>query len=142
LNLIRSPLTPAEEADAVARRKAIYETIHPETKHGAAGANARWNATENSAVAFTSATAEATGKSERAVRMAAARGAKLGSDLKAIAGTSLDKGVELDALARKENPASEGGVVGPADLLSSMWTRHPEADLRRTTFPRAQSSSI
>ena len=94
-NLTRNNLGPAEEAEAVARRKVIYETIHPETKAGAAGANARWNATANSAVAFTSATSEATGKSERAVRMAAARGEALGSDLDAVTGTSLDKGQNM-----------------------------------------------
>ena len=48
---------------------------------------------------FTAATAEATGKDERTVRRAAARGEAPGDDLAAVAGTSLDKGVELDALA-------------------------------------------
>lgn len=97
-NLIRHALSPAQEAAAISERKAIYEELHPETKAGAAGANARWNATDNLSAAFATATAEATGKDERTVRRAAARGAALGSDLDAITGTSLDKGVELDAL--------------------------------------------
>ena len=105
-NLVRSNPTPAEEAHAVARRKVIYEALHPETKHGTAGAIAAnlamGNAVAKSATAsaerFTKATADAIGKSERKIQAAAARGEALGSDLLDIAGTSLDKGVELDAL--------------------------------------------
>jgi ParB family chromosome partitioning protein len=92
-NLIRSPLTPAQEASATFRRKAIYEELHPETKAGAAGANARWNgkdANENSA--FASATSDAIGKSRRSVEIAAARGEALGDDLDQTAETFLDKG--------------------------------------------------
>jgi len=51
-------------------------------------------------VAFVTATADATGKDERTIRRAAARGEALGDDLDQVAGTSLDKGVELDALAK------------------------------------------
>jgi hypothetical protein len=32
--LARANLTPAQEASAIFRRKAIYEELHPETKHG------------------------------------------------------------------------------------------------------------
>ncbi|WP_141098370.1 hypothetical protein [Rhodoblastus acidophilus] len=81
----------------------IYELLHPETKAGTAGANARWNdASDN--LSFASATSEATGKDKRTVERAAARGEALGDDLKAVEGTSLDKGVELDALAKKARP--------------------------------------
>jgi ParB family chromosome partitioning protein len=96
-NLIRRNLTPSQEAEAIARRKAIYEELHPETTHGG---DRKSDQVANSATRFTSNTAKATGKSERAIQVAAARGAALGDDLSAIAGTSLDKGVELDALAK------------------------------------------
>jgi hypothetical protein len=86
---------------AVARRKAIYLELHPETRAGVAGGLAR-QATENFSIAesFADATAAATGRTARSVRAAAARGKKLDEDtLDAITGTSLDKGVEIEALA-------------------------------------------
>lgn len=36
-NLVRSPLSALEESQAIARRKEIYEQLHPETKRGAKG---------------------------------------------------------------------------------------------------------
>lgn len=71
----------------------IYATLHPETKQGAA----RWD--QNDKLSFSSSTAEATGRDKRTVERAAARGKALAKDLD-IAGTSLDKGAELDALAK------------------------------------------
>lgn len=36
-NLIRRDLTPAQRAKLIAKRKAAYEAVQPETKNGAAG---------------------------------------------------------------------------------------------------------
>lgn len=100
-NLCRAELSPAQSAYQTSRRKEIYEALHPEAKNGAIGANARWHASANSANASFAADAAAkTGRAERTIRQDAARGAALGETLKDIAGTSLDKGVELDALAK------------------------------------------
>jgi ParB family chromosome partitioning protein len=60
------------------RRKAIYEELHPDTKHGG---GRKGDQVANFATRFTSDTAEGTGKSERAIRLAAARGEALGDDL-------------------------------------------------------------
>ncbi len=98
-NLIRCNLTPAQEASAVFRRKFIYEQLHPETKAGAAGGHAKHGSASDN-LSFAESTAAATGKDKRTVERAAARGEALGDDLNDIAGTSLDKGVELDALAK------------------------------------------
>jgi ParB family chromosome partitioning protein len=54
----------------------------------------------NDNLSFASETSKATGRDRRTIERAAARGAALGDDLVDIAGTSLDKGVELDALAK------------------------------------------
>jgi ParB-like chromosome segregation protein Spo0J len=134
-NLVRNDLSLAERAVAVARRKAIYEALHPETAHGATGkkrpktqsrqvgdsngvddfaklptssnVNGRRKETrrqlgdESGALRFTQATAEATGASERTIQREAERGEKIGEEvLRKVAGTSLDKGEELDGLAR------------------------------------------
>lgn len=101
---IRCALTPAQEDSAIFRRKAIYEELHPETKAIYAGGGFKGNrhtgSLESDNLSFTSSTAEATGKEKRTVERAAARGKALGDDLAEIAGTSLDKGSELDALAK------------------------------------------
>lgn len=103
-NLIRNELGPAERAAAVARRKAIYEELHPETAHGSRGVSRQVGDTRErgaDAERFTKATADATGTSERTVQREAERGEKIGEEgLRRVAGTSLDKGDELDALAR------------------------------------------
>ncbi|PWL18862.1 hypothetical protein DKP76_07310 [Falsochrobactrum shanghaiense] len=98
-NLARSELSPAEEAAHIARRKAIYEEIHPETKHGGnQSPSGKFFHTDKAS--FVQETASASGKTDRAIRMAAARGRVLGPDIHRIVGTSLDKGVEMDALAK------------------------------------------
>jgi ParB-like chromosome segregation protein Spo0J len=102
-NLCRENLTPAQMTAAVARRKQIYEALHPETAHGGDRRSSRrtGNLKQNgTAKRFTKATAEATGRSERNIQRAARQGEKIGSrDLERLAGTSLDKVSELEALA-------------------------------------------
>jgi ParB family chromosome partitioning protein len=65
---------------AIARRKAIYEELHPETKAGVAGGLAR-QGSANEKSAFAESTSDATGKGRRSIEIAAARGEALGDDL-------------------------------------------------------------
>ena len=119
-NLCRENLTPAQEAKAIARRKEIYEALHPETKRGAVGGGrdqSRQIGDSEKATRFTKTTAKLTGKPERNIQRAARRGTKIGSEqLDRLAGTSLDKGVELDALAdlpaQKQNALIERAAKG------------------------------
>jgi ParB/Sulfiredoxin domain len=106
-NLCRAELTPAQEAASIAHRKEIYLILHPDTAAGrpqAAGMNAKLGRGDVSAKmspTFTKATAAASGKTRRSVERAATRGAAISPEsLKKIVGTSLDKGAELDALAK------------------------------------------
>ena len=100
-------LGAAQEASAIFRRRAIYEELHPETKAGVAGGLAR-QGSANEKSAFAESTADAIGKSRRSDEIAAARGEALGDDLAMVTGTSLDKGVELDALAKLPEDERKG----------------------------------
>ncbi len=102
-NLARSELTPAEEAAHIRRRQEIWEEMHGPAKaaSGRAGAKAQGKEVQvNEISAFTTETAKNSGKSQRSIQIAAQRGRELGPDIQRIVGTSLDKGVEMDALAK------------------------------------------
>lgn len=103
-NLARSELSAAEEAACILRRKAIYEEIHFPAKAAGGRASAisqgRSVQVANAKSAFATQTAESSGKSIRAIQVAAQRGSIIGPDFARIVGTSLDKGVEMDALIK------------------------------------------
>lgn len=109
-NLARAELSPAQEAAHIRRRQEIWEIKNgPAKAAGARAANAAMgrgeeDASENFSVAFTKDTATTSGKDERTIRMAARRGRELGFDIHRIVGTSLDKGVEMDALIKLPEP--------------------------------------
>lgn len=104
-NLARAELSPAERAIHVAARKALYEKRHPETQHGAIGKGRRKVC---DSTRFTTDTAKKTGSSERSVQLDAQR-AKSIPRIRDVIGTSLDEGVEIDALAKL--PAGEQGKL-------------------------------
>lgn len=95
-------MSPAERALQTARRKAIYEELHPETKAGVAGADARWNATDNlSTASFAAVTAKVSGKDERTIRRDAERGEKVIPEvIDMITGIKPDTGTYLDKLKK------------------------------------------
>jgi hypothetical protein len=89
--------------------QAIYLQLHPRTEHGGnQGAGGKFQPSRqlgDTAERFTQATAKATGMGERTIQRDAARGEKLGEDvLKKVIGTVLDKGEEIDALAKLSEP--------------------------------------
>lgn len=95
-NLCRAELSPAERASQTARRKAIYLELHPETGHGKASPNK-----DEKFASFASATAEAVGKSERAIQLDVERGEKVCDEaLRLVRGTALDTGSYLDRLKK------------------------------------------
>lgn len=101
-NLCRADLTPAERAKQTARRKEIYEKLHPETRNGATGGgHDQLRKFDEAAPRFTADAAEKTGRSESSVQKDAARGKDIAPDvLDRIKGTRLDTGVYLDALRK------------------------------------------
>jgi len=123
-NLCRANLTPAQEAYHIARRKEIYEALHPETRQGANNQHtaASRQIGELQPARFTVNAAQATGKSERSVQRDAERGEALGENLNRITGTSLDKGVELDALIKMPQTEREA-VIARAEAGEDVTAR-------------------
>jgi ParB/RepB/Spo0J family partition protein len=111
-NLVRADLSPAERAMHVAKRKEIYERIHPETKHGAVGRGRKKSSQD--AKSFAEETARATGQHRATVARDAARGTHV-KVLAEVAGTSLDKGDELDALAKLPETSQRALVARAKD---------------------------
>lgn len=100
-NLCRSELTPAQRAAAIKRRKQIWEAMHP-TPPSESGRTPP-TLTGRGNKAFAADTATASGESKRRINEHLARATAVeeaGSSIADLAGTSLDKGTELDALAR------------------------------------------
>lgn len=80
-NLAGAEMDALDTAVFLARRKEVYERLHPERKRGVAGALARWDATDTLSIAsFATATAKKFSMSERKVFRLIAAGAKLGPD--------------------------------------------------------------
>lgn len=96
-NLCRSELTASQRAQAIKRRKAIWEALHPNSGASCATIPERG---PGRPVEFAADTAKVTGESKSQINRHVARAEALGDDLPRVTGTSLDKGVELDALAK------------------------------------------
>lgn len=129
-NLRRADPSAAERSVQVARRKAIYLELHPETAAHVAGAHAsnraQGNASANFAPAFTTETAAAIGRSERAVQLDAERGEKVIPEvLDMIRGTKLDTGTYLDKI--KKLPPNEQVHVARRDLAVASRPPEPKA---------------
>ena len=106
-NLARGELSPAERAIHIDERKKIYEKQNgPAKAAGARGSNKKQGKGQKDAkpnfgsASFTADTAKKTGRSKSSVQADATR-AKSIPNLKDCIGTSLDKGDELDALAKR-----------------------------------------
>jgi ParB family chromosome partitioning protein len=159
-NLVRSELSSIEHDLHVARRKELYEKLHPDTKKGATGKGRQksYDATSNGpAPAFIDDAAQKTGKHRATIARAAARGAALAQIPNATdaIGTSLDKPGEVEALmqlspdkqqtlinvrsqARRSAPKRRsmrgGGGVSPK--------RTPPRPQRRPNLPPSWSTSV
>lgn len=106
-NLMRSELTPAQEADCLKRRKELWE--RRETARSPRSFQGRGNK------GFVREVQERTGKAKRTTQEAISRASRI-ENVAALTGTSLDKGVELDALAKlppeEQKPLIERAKAG------------------------------
>lgn len=102
-NLCRAELTASQRAQAIRRRKQIWEALHPAETGGTSCptslADGRQSGPQHQKQ-FAADTAAVSGESKRDVNRHLARADAIGDDLERVTGTSLDKGVELDALAK------------------------------------------
>ncbi|WP_299313516.1 ParB N-terminal domain-containing protein [uncultured Halomonas sp.] len=122
-NLIRAELTAAQRASAIKRRKALWEQRHGEPKE-TGGTTCPTSLKDGRKAGpqherqFASDTAERTGQSKKDINRHVSRAEALGDDLEAVTGTSLDKGVELDALKKlapeERKPLIERAQAGEA----------------------------
>lgn len=106
-NLCRAELTASQRAQAIKRRKQIWEALHPAETGGTSCptslADGRQSGPQHQKQ-FAAETAAVSGESKRDVNRHLARADAIGDDLERVTGTSLDKGVELDALAKLPEP--------------------------------------
>jgi ParB family chromosome partitioning protein len=105
-NLIRAELSSAEQALHHARRKKLYEALHPQTKHGGDRSSSRQN---GDLKRFTRDTASKTGKSERSIQRNVARA-------KRVSGCSVD--TLRQALTRNSDGSASGPLAYALDLLA------------------------
>ena len=100
-NLCRAELSPADKARQTARRKVIYEALHPDTRHGSPGVSRQVGDTRERTDTdrFTADTAARTGQSERTVQRNVERGEKVIDEVvDLVRGTRLDNGSYLDKI--------------------------------------------
>ena len=92
-------MSPSERAALQAKRKEIYERLHPETKAGGDRKSKSQLEILNKSASYIDVASADEGRSRATVAAREVhRGASI-PEIAAIPGTSLDKGVELDALA-------------------------------------------
>jgi N6-adenosine-specific RNA methylase IME4 len=133
-NLIRCDLSPAERALHVARRKELYEKLHPETRHGATGRGRAKSRQNDDSIRFTKDAASKTGRSERTVQREIERAAKI-SGLADVIGTPLDAADELDALAKLPE-STQRDLIARAKTGEKVIAKHAARRLRREVRER------
>lgn len=128
-NLVRHELNPLDRAVFLAERKALYERLHPETRHGAQGGRgAKRN--EGDTLSFSKDTAARVGLDERTIQRAVMIASRLAPDVRGrIAGSPIARTQsELVMLARLP-PAEQRAVVDEM-LAESPRARSVAAALR------------
>lgn len=134
-NLARAELSPSQRAEQIARRKAIYLELHPETGHGTPGVSRQVGDTRDRVEAerFTAETASLIGRSERSVQRDAERGEKVIDEvMDLIRGTALDTGTYLDKL--KKLTPNDQVTAAKRDLAA------PRPDRSRSPRPQANTA--
>jgi len=115
----------------------LYLKLHPETKHGGAPGKAGGGkkAKDAKLASFVKDTAKKTGKAKRTIARDVSRGEKIDPRALAdLAGTCLDNGTELDALA-KLPPPEQRGLASRGRQKGLEGQRHHRAQRLRFRSP-------
>lgn len=117
-NLMRCELSPLDRAVSLAERKAVWERMHPETKHGGDRKSRKKqgeNQVANIATRFSKDVAERTGLSERSVQLACRISEEIGRDgIEKLRGTPLAGNQAQLLLLAKMSPAEREAAIGAA----------------------------
>ncbi len=145
-NLVRNELTALERSDHYIRRKEIYESLHPETRHinERGGGPGRGNKTDPesgsvSVAAFVDDTAAKTGRSRSVIAEEVKIGRDLAPDVKdSLRGTAIaDNKTALLALATE--PAArqrELVAAGPEAIKEAAKAQHKRPSMRLSAEDR------
>lgn len=136
-NLCRAELTASQRTSYTKRRKQIWEALHPEEIRVAQAAPVEigYGKPPVRPTGFASATAESTGQSKATTNRAIARAEALGDDtLTKVVNTSLDSGVELDALAKLDAP-ERAQLVERAAAGEKVSARTPATPVKPSNAP-------
>ncbi|MCE0745552.1 ParB N-terminal domain-containing protein [Acetobacter sicerae] len=111
-NLCRHELNELDRATFLAKRKEVYEALHPETKHGGDRKSDQVLNLEHLIQSFTKATADKLGLSRQTIDRSISRYNNIAPDVREkIAGTWVSRsGSQLDALA-KHPPEMQRKIV-------------------------------
>jgi N6-adenosine-specific RNA methylase IME4/ParB-like chromosome segregation protein Spo0J len=149
-NLVRGELGPADQAAHLAKRKEIYERLYPQARHGGDRRSSAQHA-QLKVSSFAEDTATKTGKHRATIDRAIARATAI-PQVEKVAGSSLDQGVELDALAKlpKANRdrlierAAAGEKVSAKTHLKKVLREAREAALatKQRELPQAKYGTI
>lgn len=119
-NLMRAELSPSQQAEHLHRRKEVWEALQQSDA-------IRTTFTGRGNKGFAKSTADNAGIDKSTVTRQIARAEAIGPDIKLVAGTSLDKGVELDALAKM--PAEQRApLIARAAAGEAVTARAPLGD--------------
>ena len=130
-NVERNGLTALQEAQALRRRKEIFEVLHPETKRGVAGGKARQNSA-NDKMSFAQATAKKVRRSARSVQRTVAVAERIPQDVQeAIANTPIaDKRSELVKLSKlpedEQRTVAQKLAAGEAKTIAQARGEKPQ----------------
>lgn len=137
-NLIRNNLSALQEGLQLARRKTIYEELHPETKAGVAGGKARQGSAKDT-VSFAEDTAAKTGKDKRTVSRKVQVGNALADIADDLIGTPIeDSQKDLIALSTMTPDVRDqvvDKIVSGAALTVSDAAKQVRADTRADNPP-------